>query len=118
MKNKRERSDIPYAARLQMQKHEEIRKHRDEAARIALQLACVALNDTEGLGYSRLSRFAYRLHVLIAEYYQDTQVGEEHLQQRLRSMGFLMEGGRMFALQDGEGNMVRADRIPEEAKIE
>lgn len=31
-----------------MQRHDNIRDHRDEAARVAMQLACVALNDTEG----------------------------------------------------------------------
>ena len=45
-----QRSDIPYSDRLLMQKYDSIREHRDEAARNALHLACVALNDTEGLG--------------------------------------------------------------------
>lgn len=51
-------SDIPYALRLQMAKVAQVRDHRDDAARVALK---VALNDTEGLGYVRLSRFAKRL---------------------------------------------------------
>lgn len=106
------RSDVPYAVRLQMQKYAEIKQHRDEAARIALQLACIALNDTEGLGIVRISRFAKKLHALIDEYYEDTEVGEVHVQQRLRSMGFVMENGRMFALEDQDGNIVRADRLP------
>lgn len=49
MKRKFQRSDIPYKDRLLMQRHDNIRDHRDEAARVAMQLACVALNDTEGL---------------------------------------------------------------------
>lgn len=106
------RSDVPYVVRMQAQKYAEIKHHRDEAARIALQLACIALNDTEGLGIVRISRFAKKLHALIDEYYEDTEVGEVHVQQRLRSMGFVMENGRMFALEDHDGNIVRADRLP------
>ena len=45
MKKKFQRSDIPYKDRLLMQKHQSIAAHRDEAARVALQVACVALND-------------------------------------------------------------------------
>lgn len=46
VKSNRVRSDIPYAARLQMQKYQQIADHRNEAAMIALQVACVALNET------------------------------------------------------------------------
>ena len=51
-------TDIPYAQRMLMQKCQTIAEHRDDAAKVALQVACVALNDTEGLGYQRLSKFA------------------------------------------------------------
>ena len=43
-------SDIPYSERLRIQKQAEIVAHRNEAAAVALQIACVALNNTEGLG--------------------------------------------------------------------
>ena len=98
-KNIMQRSDIPYAERIQLQKRAEIRAHRDEAARIALQVSCVALNDTEGLGYQRLTRFAKRVAELIDEYYEDPEVQDYHLQQRLEQMGFIIENGHMFAAE-------------------
>ena len=107
MKNKFVRTDIPYKDRLLMQKYQNIAAHRDEAAKVALQVACVALNDTEGLGYHRLSRFAKRLQELIAEYYEDTEVGDAHLKQRLTQLGFIVENGRMYAAEDMDGNVVK-----------
>jgi DNA-binding PadR family transcriptional regulator len=106
MKHKFQRSDIPYKDRLLMQKHQSIAAHRDEAARVALQVACVALNDTEGLGYQRLSRFARRLQELIREYYEDTDVGDAHLKTRLEQLGFIVENGHMFAVENSGGDIV------------
>lgn len=110
----RTRSDIPYAQRLQMQKYQTIADHRNEAAMIALQVACVALNDTEGLGYQRLSRFARRLQELIAEYYEDTEMGEAHLKRRLEQLGFIVRAGRMFAVENAEtGEIVPTKHLTE-----
>lgn len=106
MKHRFHRSDIPYKDRLLMQKHQNIASHRYEAARVALQVACVALNDTEGLGYQRLSRFARRLQELIKEYYEDTEVGEVHLKTRLEQLGFIVENGHMFAVENRGGEIV------------
>lgn len=53
-------SDVPLKDRLLVNKLTSIAQHRDHAALIALKLATVALNDTEGLGYTRLCRFARR----------------------------------------------------------
>lgn len=107
MAKKHERSDIPYALRLQMNKVRQVSDHRDDAARVALKVAMVALNDTEGLGYVRLSRFAKRLQELLKLYYEDREVQDVHLDERLREMGFRVEGGRVFALEDSEGNFVK-----------
>ena len=96
------RSDIPLVQRKQMEKYATIKAHRDEAAAVALQVACVALNDTEGLGYQRLSRFARRLKVLIDEYYLDPEVGAAHLQRRLEQLGFIVRDGRMYAAENAE----------------
>ena len=96
------RSDIPYAMRMQLQKYEQVRQHRDEAAKIALHLACVALNNTEGLGYFRLVRFAKELKKLIAEYYEDEEVGNAHLLHRLSQLGFLVKDGRIYAVEEVE----------------
>lgn len=109
-KQKFQRSDIPYADRLLMQRHKNIRDHRDEAARTAMQIACVALNDTEGLGCKRLGRFAHRLMELIKEYYADPEVGEVHLKTRLEQLGFLVKDGHMYAMEDQNGNAVNASR--------
>lgn len=110
-KRRFQRSDIPYADRLLMEKHQKIADHRNEAARIALMVACVALNDTEGLGYMRLSRFAKHFHKQIQEYYSDTEVGEVHLKTRLEQMGFIVENGTMYAVQDENGNPVKKERL-------
>lgn len=45
-----QRSDIPYSDRLLMQRYDSVAMHRNEAASVALKLACVALNETERLG--------------------------------------------------------------------
>ena len=107
MSKGKQRSDIPYALRLQMAKVRETADHRDDAAKIALQVACVALNDTEGLGYVRLSRFAKRVQELIREFYDDREVQEVHLQQRLRELGFTVVDGRMFCIEDTDGKIVK-----------
>ena len=100
------RSDIPYVQRKQMEKFATIKAHRDEAAAIALQVACVALNDTEGLGYQRLYRFARRLKILIDEYYTDTEVGAAHLKTRLEQLGFIVKDGKMYAAENADGEVV------------
>ena len=100
------RSDIPYAMRMQLQKYEQVRQHRDEAAKIALHLACVALNNTEGLGYLRLVRFAKEPKKLIAEYYADEEVGQAHLLHRLEQIGFLVKDGRIYAVEEAETGKV------------
>lgn len=113
----RARSDVPYAARLQMQKYQQIADHRNEAAMIALQVACVALNDTEGLGYQRLSRFARRLQELIREYYEDPVVGSVHLKTRLEQLGFIVENGHMFAVENAEtGEIVQKKMLGEQER--
>ena len=113
----RVRSDIPYAARLQMQKYQQIADHRNEAAMIALQVACVALNETEGLGYARLSRFARKLQELIREYYEDPVVGDVHLKRRLEQLGFIVKNGHMFAVENSEtGEIVPTKMLAENGK--
>ena len=116
MKPKFQRSDIPYKDRLLMQKRQNIADHRNQAASIALRIACVALNDTEGLGYIRLSRFAKRLQELIGEYYEDTEVGDVHLKTRLEQLGFIITpDGRMLAAENAEtGEIVPTKVLKEE----
>lgn len=101
-KGSAERSDIPYALRLQMQKHAEITAHREQAVLIAMQIACVALNDTEGLGYTRLCRFAKHAMELMNEYYDDKELNRERLTRRLQQLGFRVEGEHFYGAFDEE----------------
>ena len=55
MKKRRfEASDIPLKDRLLMRKYESIAEHRNDAARIAMKIACVALNKWPALAMSGL----------------------------------------------------------------
>lgn len=110
------RSDIPYKDRLLMQKYQNIADHRNEAALVALSLACVALNNTEGLGLVRLTRFAKELQGLIDEFYADPEVGAVHLQKRLEQIGFVIRDGRLFVLEGMEGKVISGEKFREETK--
>lgn len=109
------RTDIPYAQRLLMDKFTTIAEHRDHAALTALKIATVALNDTEGMGYMRLARFAKHQQKLTEEYYTDPDYMEEKLNQRLEQMGFKVVNGRLFGAIDEEGNTVSTKTLNEDA---
>lgn len=99
-------SDIPYKDRLMVNKYASIAAHRDNAALIAMKIATVALNDTEGMGYLRMSRFAKRQHELTEEFYADPEYQEAKLDERLRQLGFLVENGRIYCAEDDNGQIV------------
>lgn len=105
------RSDIPYKDRLLLEKYRTVKEHRDDAARTALKVACVALNNTEGLGYSRLIRFADELETLLAEYYEDPEIHEIKLNKRLEQIGFKIDGKQMFGATDQDGKAVRMEKV-------
>lgn len=105
------RSHIPYKDRLLLEKYKKVQEHRDEAARIALKVACVALNNTEGMGYQRLIRFADEVQALLNEYYDDPETQEYKLNQRLRQIGFLVEGDQMLGATDENGKAVKMEKI-------
>lgn len=96
------RSDIPYAERLRLQRQAEITGHREQAVLTAMQCACVALNDTEGLGYMRLCRFAKRAMELMDEFYDDPELNRERLNRRLEQLGFRVEGEHFYGAFDPE----------------
>lgn len=100
-----QRSDIPYKDRLMVHQFANIAQHRDHSALVANKVGMVALNDTEGLGYLRLSRFAKRYHFLNEEYYSDPEYQEAKLDQRLRQLGFLVEDGRVYCAEDDDGEI-------------
>lgn len=97
----RVRSDIPYKDRLLMAKFTTVAEHRDHAA----------LNDTEGMGYFRLARFAKRQQALTEEYYSDPEYMEAKLNQRLVQLGFKIVDGRLFGAVDEEGNTVSTKNL-------
>lgn len=104
-------SDIPYKDRLMVNQFANIAQHRDHSALVANKVGMVALNDTEGLGYLRLSRFAKRYHFLNEEYYKDPEYQEAKLDERLKKLGFLVEEGRVFCAEDDEDNIVSTDTL-------
>ena len=107
----RVRSDIPYKDRLLMAKFTTVAEHRDHAALTAMKIATVALNDTEGMGYLRLARFAKRQQALTEEYYSDPEYMEAKLNQRLVQLGFKIVDGRLFGAVDEEGNTVSTKNL-------
>lgn len=107
------RSDIPYKDRLLMNKYVTVAEHRDDAALLAMKIATVALNDTEGMGYFRLARFAKRQQELTEEYYADPEYQGAKLDQRLRQLGFRVENGRVYGAIDGDGNTVSIKNLEE-----
>lgn len=105
------RSDIPYKDRLMVNKFATIAQHRDNSALIAMKIAMVALNDTEGLGYLRLSRFARQQHALTEEFYSDPEYQETKLDERLRQLGFVVENGRIYCAEDDDGQIVSTSTL-------
>ena len=113
MKNKFRRSDITYKDRLLMNKFNSIAEHRDHAALTAMKIATVALNNTEGMGYFRLARFAKEQQKLTEEYYMDPEYQEAKLNQRLEQLGFKIVNGRLFGAVDEEGKTVPTKLLEE-----
>ena len=105
------RSDIPMASRLLMQKFTTIKEHRDDAAKTALKVACVALNETEGMGYTRLIRFADLLQQMMAEYYEDPELNEARVNARLEQIGFKLVGNTIYGATDGDGKAVKLNKL-------
>lgn len=108
MKRKTRVAATPYAVQLLAAKQKLIEDEREDAAKTVMKLACVALNDTEGLGLKRLARFAKRVGELVTEFYADREQGEDQLRRRLESMGFEECGaGSMKMRVDADGHPVK-----------
>lgn len=109
-KRKGAAQQLPYADRLRMKKQAELQEHSAQAVQTALKLACIALNDTEGLGFLRLTRFAQHLLEQADEYYSDPELKEYQINRRLEQMGFVItDTGGVQAMQDGNGNPVKKE---------
>lgn len=118
-KKKRSAPQLPYAVELQMKKQAEIQAKSEYAAQTALKLAVVALNDTEGLGFYRISRFASHLMELVDEYYADPELGECQLNRRLEQMGFVIgETGGVQAYADADDKPIHAERRDHDAAVQ
>lgn len=114
MARKKGDTSIPYAERLRMNKLRTIAEHRDDAAITALKVSCVALNDTEHLGFDRLCRFATRLQVLLEEYYADPDTQEVKLNERLEKIGFFVDDrGHLLVKRNQDGSIEKL-KIKEE----
>lgn len=101
---------LTYAQQLRMKKQAELQAHGEQTAQTALKLACIALNDTEGLGFYRLSRFAQHLLQLVDWYYKDPELSEYQLNRRLEQMGFVISAtGGVQAEADENGNPVKKE---------
>ncbi len=100
------RTDIPYADRLLMQQYRTTAAQRDDAAAKALKLALIALNNSEGMGYVRLARFADAFRSVCDEYYAERlEVGDAHIDARLEQMGFLVRDGHVYVVEDDDGKL-------------
>ena len=118
-KKKRAAPQLPYAVELQQRRLADMQAAAEKSAQTALKLACVALNDTEKLGFYRLSRFAAHLVELVDEYYDDPELGECQLNRRLEQMGFVIgETGGVQAYADADGNPIHAERRDRDAAVQ
>ena len=112
-----QRSDIPYVERLRINKLAGIAAHRDDAHLTELKIALVSLNETEGLGYVRLSRFAQRQQENRDKFYKDPDYESVKLDQAVRQLGFIVEDGRLICAVDDAGKIVPTktlQEVPEE----
>lgn len=108
-----QRSDIPYVERLRVNKLAGIAAHRDDAHLTELKIALVSLNETEGLGYVRLSRFAARQQENRDKFYKDPDYESVKLDQAVRQLGFIVEDGRLICAVNDDGKIVPTKTLQE-----
>lgn len=95
------RSDIPYSQRLAMKQADNIVANRNHAAKITMFCTSVALNEVEGIGYKRLTKFAIHFKEVLNEFYDDIDVGMAHAKHRMEQMGMPISGEFFFEKLDG-----------------
>lgn len=86
------RSDIPYAQRMAMKRQHDIVVNRDHAAKIAMYCLSVAMHEKEGIGYKRLVRYSHYFQEVVAEFYEDPELGMAHAKHRMAQMGMPISG--------------------------
>ena len=102
-KGRNVRDQIPYKDRLLLDKYKKIEEHREDAARVALKVMFVKLNDLEKMGYGKLLKIGEEVRLGIREYYEDPELNEARLNRRLEQIGFRCEGNHVLAAVDGDG---------------
>lgn len=107
------RTDIPYAERLRMNKNATIAAHRDAAHLIELKLSLVSLNEVKGMGYVQLSRYAQVQQRNREEYYNDPEYNSAKLDEAVRKLGFIVEDGRLVCAVDNAGKIVPTKTLQE-----
>ena len=95
------RSDIPLAQRIAMQHRHDIVVNRDHAAKIAMYCNSVAMHELEGIGYKRLVRYSNHFQKVVAEFYEDPEVGMAHAKRRMEQMGRPISGEFYSVKVDG-----------------
>lgn len=115
MSKRRGDTSIPYAQRLRMEQCRTIAEHRDDSAITTLKVSCVALNDTEHLGFDRLCRFALRFQELIKAYYDNPETEEVKLNDRLRKLGFHVDDrGHVYVKRNADGSVEKLKEARDE----
>ena len=102
----KQRSDIPFVKRMKQDRLATAVAHRDDAHLVELKLALVSLNETEGLGYVRLSRFAKQQQINRDRFYDDPEYERAKLDEAVRQLGFVVEEGRLVCAVDENGKIV------------
>ena len=87
-----DRSDIPYAQRIQIQQGSDIAFNREQAAKVTMFCMSIAMHEIKGVGYKRLVRFHHRYMQNEREFYQDIEVGMAHAKTRMGQMGMPISG--------------------------
>ncbi len=107
---------VPYATQLATQRAAQtqaLRRETELAVRTQLLFACVALNDSEGFGLQRITRFADAMAVWTKDWKADPERTLAHAQRRLEKLGFCVDGLDIIAFTDDEGKPIRKDQLVE-----
>ena len=75
-----------------MEQKDKINARRETAARLVLYSYSIAMHELEGIGYKRLIRFSQAYKKLEDEFYEDPDVGMEHVKERMASHGMEISG--------------------------
>lgn len=108
-----DRSDIPYAQRIQMQHRSDVAFNREQAAKVTMFCMSVAMYEVKGIAYKRLVRFHNRFMEYDREFYQDPILGMAHAKSRMDQMNMPISGE--FFTEKVEGLTVRKQDIHDNA---